>query len=50
MRRTWTITGVDDVPVSFEVEPRLNPNTRTAELSLRDADGYCVTIGGLPVA
>ena len=25
-------------------EPHLNPNTGTLEFSLRDPDGYCVTV------
>jgi hypothetical protein len=33
----------------FEEEPHLNPNTRTKEFSLRDPDGYCVTISALSV-
>jgi hypothetical protein len=28
----------------FEEEPHLNPNTQTMEFSLRDRDGYYVTI------
>ena len=32
---------------SFEEEPHLNPNTRTDEFSLRDPDGYYVTISAL---
>lgn len=28
----------------FEEEPHVNPNTRTSEFSLRDPDGYYVTI------
>jgi predicted enzyme related to lactoylglutathione lyase len=28
----------------FEEEPQVNPNTRTEEFSLRDPDGYYVTI------
>ena len=28
----------------FEEEPHLNPNTQTMEFSLRDPDGYYVTI------
>jgi catechol 2,3-dioxygenase-like lactoylglutathione lyase family enzyme len=28
----------------FEEEPHVNPNTRTPEFSLRDPDGYYVTI------
>jgi catechol 2,3-dioxygenase-like lactoylglutathione lyase family enzyme len=28
----------------FEDEPNMNPNTRTLEFSLRDPDGYYVTI------
>ena len=32
---------------SFEEEPHENPNTRTEEFSLRDLDGYYVTISAL---
>ena len=32
----------------FEEEPHVNPNTRTPEFSLRDPDGYYVTISALP--
>ena len=32
----------------FEEEPHLNPNTRTSEFSLRDPDGYYVTVSALP--
>jgi catechol 2,3-dioxygenase-like lactoylglutathione lyase family enzyme len=31
----------------FEEEPHLNPNTRTEEFSVRDPDGYYVTISAL---
>jgi catechol 2,3-dioxygenase-like lactoylglutathione lyase family enzyme len=31
----------------LEEEPNLNPNTRTMEFSLRDPDGYYVTISAL---
>jgi catechol 2,3-dioxygenase-like lactoylglutathione lyase family enzyme len=31
----------------FDEEPHLNPNTETQEFSLRDPDGYCVTISAL---
>ena len=31
---------------AFEEEPHTNPNTRTVEFSLRDPDGYFVTISG----
>lgn len=31
----------------LEEEPHTNPNTRTVEFSLRDPDGYFVTISGL---
>ena len=31
----------------LEEEPHLNPNTRTTEFSLRDPDGYYVTISAL---
>jgi predicted enzyme related to lactoylglutathione lyase len=32
----------------FEEAPHLNPNTQTMEFSLRDPDGYYVTISALP--
>ena len=31
----------------FEEEPHINPNTQTLEFSLRDPDGYSVTISAL---
>ena len=31
----------------FQEEPHVNPNTRTREFSLRDPDGYYVTISAL---
>jgi catechol 2,3-dioxygenase-like lactoylglutathione lyase family enzyme len=31
----------------FEEEPHINPNTRTPEFSLRDPDGYYVTLSAL---
>ena len=31
----------------FEEEPHVNPNTQTPEFSLRDPDGYYVTISAL---
>jgi catechol 2,3-dioxygenase-like lactoylglutathione lyase family enzyme len=34
----------------FEEEPHLNPNTGTMEFSLRDPDGYYVTISALGAA
>ena len=34
----------------FEEEPHLNPNTETMEFSLRDLDGYYVTISALSAA
>jgi catechol 2,3-dioxygenase-like lactoylglutathione lyase family enzyme len=34
----------------LEEEPHLNPNTRTREFSLRDPDGYYVTISALPTS
>ena len=33
-----------DLVPQFEQEPHLNPNTRTSEFSVRDPDGYFVTI------
>jgi catechol 2,3-dioxygenase-like lactoylglutathione lyase family enzyme len=35
---------------SLEEEPHVNPNTRTREFSLRDPDGYYVTISALTEA
>jgi hypothetical protein len=32
----------------LEEEPRVNPNTQTMEFSVRDPDGYYVTISALP--
>jgi catechol 2,3-dioxygenase-like lactoylglutathione lyase family enzyme len=32
----------------FEEEPHVNPNAQTREFSLRDPDGYYVTISALP--
>jgi len=32
----------------LEEEPHVNPNTQTKEFSLRDANGYYVTISALP--
>jgi catechol 2,3-dioxygenase-like lactoylglutathione lyase family enzyme len=34
----------------LDEEPHLNPNTRTMEFSLRDPDGYYVTISALPAS
>jgi catechol 2,3-dioxygenase-like lactoylglutathione lyase family enzyme len=34
----------------FEEEPHLNPNTQTMEFSLRDPDGYYVTISAFSAA
>jgi catechol 2,3-dioxygenase-like lactoylglutathione lyase family enzyme len=34
----------------LEEEPHVNPNTQTKEFSLRDPDGYYVTISALPAA
>ena len=33
----------------FAEEPHVNPNTQTREFSLRDPDGYYVTVSALPV-
>jgi predicted enzyme related to lactoylglutathione lyase len=34
----------------LEEEPHVNPNTQTMEFSLRDLDGYYVTISALPAS
>jgi len=54
MKRTWTIIGVNDVVRSFKryqwlfgqpvTLPGHDPNTQTREFSLRNPDGYYVTI------
>ncbi len=52
MKRTWTILGVKDVGAKraralvprFDEEPHRNPNTQTMEFSVRDLDGYYVTV------
>lgn len=36
-----------DLVSQFEEEPRMNPSTGTMEFSLRDPDGYYVTISAL---
>jgi catechol 2,3-dioxygenase-like lactoylglutathione lyase family enzyme len=36
-----------DLGTRFEEEPHVNPNTQTEEFSLRDPDGYYVTISSL---
>jgi catechol 2,3-dioxygenase-like lactoylglutathione lyase family enzyme len=36
-----------DLVTRLEEEPHVNPNTRTKEFSLRDPDGYYVTISAL---
>ena len=41
LRRARSLAG------RFEEEPHLNPNTQTQEFSLRDPDGYYVTISSL---
>ncbi len=41
---------VPAVVQAFEEEPHLNPNTQTLEFSLRDPDGYFVTISALSSA
>ncbi len=34
----------------LEEEPHVNPNTGTEEFSIRDPDGYCVTINAISAA
>ena len=41
------LTRARALAARFEEEPHVNPNTRTAEFSLRDPDGYYVTISAL---
>jgi catechol 2,3-dioxygenase-like lactoylglutathione lyase family enzyme len=39
-----TLERARSLVTRFEEEPHLNPNTRTEEFSLRDPDGYYVTL------
>ena len=41
------LTRARDLVAQFEEEPNTNPNTGTEEFSLRDPDGYYVTISSL---
>ncbi|HEY7289189.1 MAG TPA: VOC family protein [Vicinamibacterales bacterium] len=38
------LTRARALVATFEEEPHVNPNTRTSEFSLRDPDGYFITI------
>ncbi len=44
-----TLQRARSLVTQFEEEPHLNPNTQTMELSLRDPDGYYVTISATGV-
>jgi glyoxalase/bleomycin resistance protein/dioxygenase superfamily protein len=44
---TQTLQRARALVTRFEEEPHLNPNTQTSEFSLRDPDGYYVTISAL---
>jgi catechol 2,3-dioxygenase-like lactoylglutathione lyase family enzyme len=41
------LTRARALAVRFEEEPHLNPNTQTMEFSVRDPDGYFVTISAI---
>jgi catechol 2,3-dioxygenase-like lactoylglutathione lyase family enzyme len=45
-----SLTRARALVARFEEEPHPNPNTRTMEFSLRDPDGYYVTISALSSA
>jgi catechol 2,3-dioxygenase-like lactoylglutathione lyase family enzyme len=45
-----TLQRARSLGARFEEEPHVNPNTRTMEFSLRDPDGYYVTISDLSLA
>jgi hypothetical protein len=47
MKRLWTIIGVGGVARSGSWYQTLFGHTRTQEFSLRDPDGYYVTISSL---
>ena len=42
-----TLKRAGGLVAQFEEEPHVNPNTQTREFSLRDPDGYYVTISAL---
>jgi hypothetical protein len=42
-----TLQNTRSLTTRFEEEPHVNPNTQTREFSLRDPDGYCVTISAM---
>ncbi len=42
-----TLARARTIVTHFEEEPHVNPNTRAAEFSLRDPDGYFVTVSAL---
>lgn len=42
-----TLERARSLVAQFEEEPHVNPNTQTLEFSLRDPDGYYVTISSL---
>lgn len=41
------LTRARKLVAQFDEEPHTNPNTRTMEFSLRDPDGYYVTVSAL---
>jgi hypothetical protein len=43
-----TLQSARSLVTRFQEEPHVNPNTQTREFSLRDPDGYYVTISALP--
>jgi catechol 2,3-dioxygenase-like lactoylglutathione lyase family enzyme len=45
-----TLQRARSLGTRLEEEPHMNPNTQTREFSLRDPDGYYVTISDLSVA
>src|SRR5260370_341285 len=44
------LQGARSLVTRLEEEPHVNPNTQTKEFSLRDPDGYYVTISALSAA
>jgi catechol 2,3-dioxygenase-like lactoylglutathione lyase family enzyme len=45
-----TLERARSLATRFEEEPHVNPNTQTKEFSLRDPDGYYITISALSAA
>ncbi|GAC1438481.1 MAG: hypothetical protein NVSMB58_33780 [Terriglobales bacterium] len=45
-----TLQSARSLVTRLEEEPHVNPSTQTKEFSIKDPDGYCITISALPAA